>query len=299
MRVTVTGGTGFVGTRLVECLLAEGHDVHVLGRSPRTGVASGVRLSLWNALEGEPPEESLEGAEAVVHLAGEPLAQSWTPETKRRIRLSRVEGTRRLVRALSKVSKVPSVLVSASAIGAYGSRGEEVLAESSAPGSGFLAELCQEWEKSADEAESLGIRVVKLRTGIVLGRGGGMLAQMLPVFRMGVGGRLGSGRQWMSWIHLDDMVNLIQFAIGQPPLRGVVNATSPNPVRNADFADVLARVLRRPSLLAAPVWVLRMLFGEMAQVMLSSQRILPRAASDAGFEFRFPDLALALKDLLP
>lgn len=298
MNITVTGGTGFIGRRLVERLLADRHTVHIVGRSPKTGVASGVRFSLWDTMAGEPPAESLAGAGAVVHLAGVPVAQRWTPETKRRIRASRVEGAKRLVEALSKMSKPPEVLVSASAIGLYGSRGDEVLTESSEPGTGFLPEVCQQWEKAAGEAEALGVRVVKIRIGVVLGPGGGVLAHMLPPFKMGVGGRLGDGRQWMSWIHMDDVAGLICFALQQPGLRGPVNATSPNPVRNSDFTRTLARVLRRPAFFTVRERALRLLFGEMAELMISSQRVLPRAAETAGFKFSFPDAGVALKNLL-
>lgn len=298
MDITITGGTGFLGRRLAGRLLADGHTVHVIGRSPKTGVASGVRFSLWDAMEGEPPEDSLAGADAVVHLAGESVMQRWTPETKRRIRASRVDGATRLVASLSKMAKPPSVLVSASAIGLYGSRGDEVLTEASKPGTGFLAGVCRESEEAAGQAAALGVRVVKLRIGVVLGLGGGALAQMLWPFKMGAGGRLGDGRQWMSWIHLDDVAGLICFALEQASPRGPVNATSPNPVRNSDFTRTLARVLRRPAFFTVPDRAMQILFGEMAEILTSSQRVLPKAAEKAGFKFSFPDLGPALKNLL-
>lgn len=297
MKITVTGATGFVGKRLVERLLEQGHAVHILGRTARTPLPSNVQFSLWNAVAGEPPEECIREADAIVHLAGEPVSQRWTPEVKRRIWSSRVDGTRHLVQALARRTAPLPVLISASAIGYYGSRGDETLTEESAPGSGFLAELGVAWEREALQATELGTRVVMPRIGIVLGRGGA-LAVMLPPFRAGLGGRIGDGRQWMSWIHLDDLVNLIVFALDRPALQGPVNATAPNPVRNAEFTETLARVLRRPAIFPVPLFGLRVLFGEMSEVMLASQRVLPKAAEAAGFKFSFPDLGPALKHVL-
>jgi uncharacterized protein (TIGR01777 family) len=297
MKITVTGATGFIGKRLVERLLEQGHAVHILGRTARTPLPSNVQFSLWNAVAGEPPEECIREADAIVHLAGEPVSQRWTPEVKRRIWSSRVDGTRHLVQALARRTAPLPVLISASAIGYYGSRGDETLTEESAPGSGFLAELGVAWEREALQATELGTRVVMPRIGIVLGRGGA-LAVMLPPFRAGLGGRIGDGRQWMSWIHLDDLVNLIVFALDRPALQGPVNATAPNPVRNAEFTETLARVLRRPAIFPVPLFGLRVLFGEMSEVMLASQRVLPKAAEAAGFKFSFPDLGPALKHVL-
>ncbi|MEK7406872.1 MAG: TIGR01777 family oxidoreductase [Acidobacteriota bacterium] len=272
MNIALTGGSGFIGRPLARRLLADGHSLHLLGRN-------------W-------PPESLADAEAIVNLAGEPVAQRWTRAAKQRIRASRVEGTRRLVAALPRC---PAVLVSASAVGIYGSRGAEVLTESSPPGEGFLAEVCGEWERAAAAAEPLGLRVVSLRIGVVLGRGGGALARMLPAFRMGAGGRLGSGRQWMSWIHLDDLVELIRFAILEPALSGPVNATAPNPVTNREFTRELAAALHRPAIFPVPALALKALFGEMASILLDSQRALPQAALAAGFLFQYPELAPALR----
>jgi hypothetical protein len=297
MNVTITGASGFIGRRLMKTLLEGKHSVHVLSRHAGTNLPPGVRLSVWNATGDGPPEEALQEADAIVHLAGEPIAQRWTPEVKERIRASRVDGTRRLVEALSTVSRRPAVLVCGSATGIYGSRGDEILTESSAPGSDFLAAICKEWEKQAELAESLGMRVVTVRTGIVLGTGGGALARMLPPFRRFVGGKLGSGRQWMSWIHLDDLVGLIRFVL-ENPLSGPVNGTAPNPVTNADFTRSLAAALRRPAIFPVPGLALKLLFGEMAQVLLGSQRVLPRAAQAAGFRFHYPELSRALKQLL-
>ena len=298
MEITITGGTGFIGKRLIESLLPDGHSIRILGRSPKTGVTRDAEVFLWDALKGEIPGESLAGADAVIHLAGEPVAQRWTPETKHRIRDTRVKGTRCLVEALSKMAKPPSVLVSASAIGLYGSRGDEILTEASKPATGFLPDICREWEAEAGRAEELGIRVVKLRIGVVLGLGGGALAQLLPPFKMLLGGQVGSGDQWMSWIHLDDVAGLIRFAIQTPSLTGPVNATTPNPVRNSQFTRVLARTLRRPALFTVPAKALTILFGEMAEILLDSQRVLPEAAERAGYKFSYPGLGPALKNLL-
>jgi uncharacterized protein (TIGR01777 family) len=285
MNITVTGASGFLGRHLVEELKAEAHDVHVLGRGR------------WDTVSGqEPPRESLEHAGAVVHLAGEPVAQRWTAETKKRIRTSRVDGTRHLVNALSTLSRRPKVLVSASAIGFYGDRGDEILTEQSGSGIGFLAQVTEEWESAARIAEALGIRVVLLRFGMVLGKDGGALAKMLPIFRWGLGGKLGSGRQWMSWIHVADVTALIRHALITDALRGPINATAPNPVTNADFTRTLAGALHRPGIFPVPAFALKLAFGEMASVILASQRVLPTAAEAAGFHFQYPILAGALAD---
>src|SRR5450755_4721996 len=216
MNITLTGATGFVGARLTRALLDAGHSIHALGRKRPANLPAVVRFSVWRSVEAEPPSGSLAGADAVIHLTGEPVAQRWTPEIKNRIRGSRVDGTRHLVNALSTESNRPQVLICASAIGIYGSRGDEVLTENSSRGDDFLARLVIDWEQAALLAEALGIRVVRLRFGVILGRDGGALAKMLPPFRFGLGGRLGSGRQWTSWIHIDDVINLILFALATP-----------------------------------------------------------------------------------
>ncbi|MBM3774047.1 MAG: TIGR01777 family protein [Acidobacteria bacterium] len=297
MKVTITGASGLVGRRLIQLLLEEGHSLHALSRGGAAGFPEGVRVARWDPLSAEPPAGSLEGAQAVVHLAGEPVAQRWTAEVKRKIRDSRVQGTRRLVEGLSTLSPRPAALVSASAVGFYGSRGDELLTEASAPGSGFLAETCQEWERQAELAESLGIRVAKIRIGVVLAPHGGALKRMLPAFRAFAGGRLASGRQWMSWIHLDDLAALIRHAI-TAPVMGPVNATAPNPVTNAGFTRALAAALGRPAIFPVPGFVVRTVFGEMSEVLLSSQRALPKAAEASGFRFRYPEAGMALRQML-
>jgi uncharacterized protein (TIGR01777 family) len=276
MKIALTGASGFLGRALAPRLIAAGHSVEP------------VNLRESAAL---PP------VDAVVHLAGEPVAQRWTAPAKRRILESRAQGTRELVESMARLSPRPATLISASAIGIYGSPGDRILTEDSPPGSGFLADVCVVWERTAGVANALGIRVVNLRTGIVLGDGG-TLARMLPAFRWGAGGRLGSGRQWVSWIHIDDWAALVEFALRVKRLHGPLNATAPNPVRNAAFTRTLASNLHRPAFATLPACVLKLLFGEMAGVLLSSQRVLPKAAQAAGFQFRYPDLGPALDHLL-
>lgn len=291
MNITLTGASGFLGARLTETLRADGDQLHVLGRRP----VEGAQFSAWDAMGGEPPREALESADAIIHLAGEPVAQRWTSDVKQRVRNSRIAGTRHLVHALSTLSRRPEVLISASAIGIYGSQGDQRLTESSPAGKGFLAEVCQEWEHEAELAEALGLRVVRVRIGVVLGKGGGALEKMLPPFRMGLGGRLGSGKQWVSWIHLGDAVNLIAFAL-RHKVSGPLNATSPNPVSNAELTNQLSAALHRPALFAVPGIALKLAYGEMAEVVLGGQRVIPKAALNAGYHFRFPELGPALAD---
>ncbi len=297
MNVTLTGATGFLGKHIVAGLLEAGHRPHLLGRNPPANLPPGVAFSLWRSTAVDPPREALQSANAIIHLVGEPVAQRWSPEVKSRIRSSRVAGTLQLAEALAAMPNKPQVVVSASAIGIYGERGDDILTESSPPGQGFLADVCREWERSADRIEVLGIRAVKLRIGIVLGKGGGALDKMLPPFRLGAGGKLGSGRQWMSWIHIDDIAGLFRFAIENPTLSGPVNATAPSPVTNAAFTRELAHSIHRPAFFPVPEFALRALYGEMASMVLASQRVLPNAAEAAGYSFRYPDLPAALASL--
>jgi hypothetical protein len=274
MNVAITGASGMIGKRLQQRLFEAGHRALPV---PRDAV---------------PPE-----CDALVHLAGEPIAQRWTKVVKKRIYDSRVQSTRTIVNALAAQSRRPSVLVCASAVGIYGSCGDEILTEKSPPGTGFLPQVTQDWEAAARSAEPLGIRVVSLRFGAALGNGGA-LAKLLPVFRLGAGGRLASGRQWMSWVHIDDVVALILFAIENAALRGVFNATAPDPVTNDEFTRRLAHAVHRPAIFPVPAFGLKLIFGEMSQVLLDSQRAIPAAAQAAGFEFRFPELCAALNNIL-
>src|SRR6266700_1081504 len=278
MIIAITGGSGFIGRALANRLRGAGHSV--------------TSISLRNA----PGPEAFAGCDVVVHLAGEPVAQRWTAAARERILDSRIEGTRSLVKTLR--SQPPRVLVSASAVGYYGSHGDETLTEEAAPAADFLGQVAAGWEQEARTAEEFGVRVVTPRIGVVLGRGGGALARMLPPFRLGVGGRLGNGRQWMSWIHLDDLLALIEFALATPALSGPVNAVAPNPVTNAEFARELAAVLHRPAIFPVPAIALRVLFGQMSQVLLGSQRVIPEGAVRAGFRFRYENLGAALRQIL-
>ena len=297
MNITLSGASGFIGRRLLKVLSGAGHSLHVLSRHAGTNLPNGVRLSVWDPVQGPPPPESLESADVVLHLAGEPVAQRWTAEAKRRIRESRVTGTHHLVAGLSALPRKPRALICASAIGYYGDRGEEVLDESSVSGAGFLPEVCVAWEREAQAAEALSVRVVRIRIGLVLDPRGGALQRMLAPFRFGAGGRLASGRQWMSWIHLSDLADLFRFA-AENPVQGVLNGVAPEPVRNVDFTGRLAGALKRPAIFPVPALALKLMFGEMAQVLLESQRVTPRAVGAAGFRFGYPELGPALADLL-
>ena len=287
MIFTLTGASGFVGRALRESLVRQDRQVRVLSR--RGGDFA------WDSLSGPAPSEAFEGADAVVHLAGESVAQRWTPAIKRAIRESRVLGTQHLVQGLSTARRRPAALVCASAVGFYGDRGEEILTEADEAGEGFLARTCVEWEKSASLAASLGLRVVCLRIGMVLGPGGGALAKMLLPFRLGLGGPVAGGRQWTAWIHVDDLVRLILFAVENDALAGPVNAVAPQLTRNREFSRALGRALRRPAILPTPGFAVRALFGEMAQIVTGSQRVLPRVAEAAGFRFQYPELDAALR----
>jgi len=299
MKTLVTGGTGMVGPRLLRML----DQPVILSRNPerareKVGHLAG-RIIRWDPMVGPPPAEAFAGVEAVFHLAGESVAEGrWTAAQKARIRDSRVVGTRNLVQGIAQVSDRPRVLVSASAVGYYGDRGEEELTESASPGRDFLADVCVAWEKEALAAEKLGVRVVTERTGIVLGAGGGALAKMLTPFKLGAGGPLGNGRQWMPWVHVSDLARLYLHAAEHESIRGPMNAVAPHPVRNSEFTKALGRQLRRPAFMPAPYLGLRLLFGEFAQVLFASQRVVPQVALDTGFTFQYPDIAAALKEIL-
>jgi len=292
-----------VGSALVRELIDEGHEVRVLTRDPeRAAVTLPVRCRSvrWDPEQGLAPSETLADADAVVHLAGAGVAdRRWSRARKQAILRSRVGGGEALVRAIARLDagRRPRVLVSASAVGFYGDRGDEVVGEHASRGSGFLADVCRAWEDAAGAASVHGVRVVTLRFGVVLARGGGALQRMLLPFRLGAGGRLGNGRQWTSWIHIVDLVRLIRFAIERDELRGAVNAVAPSPVTNATFTRALGRALGRPTLLPVPAFALRLALGELASMLLTGQRVVPEAATAAGFAWRYPDVGEALAQL--
>jgi hypothetical protein len=300
MKIIVTGSSGLVGSALVPSLLGRGHEVTRLVRgTPGSGTA-GVREAAWHPERGEIDAAALEGHDAAVHLAGENIAAGrWTDEQKRRIRESRVRGTSLLAGALAGLREKPGALISASAIGYYGDRGTEVLTEESAPGKDFLADVCREWESAAEPAHAAGIRTVLLRFGLILSADGGALAKMLLPFKLGVGGRVGDGRQFYSWVTLDDVINVIHFALAEETLSGPVNVVAPKPVTNAEFTKALGRALGRPTLFPAPAFGLRLAFGEMADaLLLASERVEPERLLSAGFQFKHPDIDAALRRVL-
>jgi len=293
MRALVTGATGFIGRRLV----GELDRPVILSRRPEEArkILGAAEVHAWNPEESPPPAESFEGVEAIFHLAGDSVASGrWTAAKKARIRRSRVQGTANLVEGLRKLQSRKRVLVSASAVGYYGSRGDEVLEETSAPGSDFLSEVSVAWEAEAGRARELGLRVVTVRNGMVLGAGGGALARMLLPFKLGLGGRLGDGRHWVPWVHLDDVMGLMLDA-AKSEINGAMNAVAPEPVTNQEFTRTLARVLHRPAIFPVPRLALAILFGELSSLLLASQRVVPRVAEKSGYKFRFTSLEEALR----
>jgi uncharacterized protein len=296
VRVTVTGATGLIGSALVRRLDERGDEVTALSRDPRrASEALGVPAVAWDASAEPAPAEALRGRDGVVHLAGESVGRRWTDEAKRAIRDSRVVGTRHLVAGLRDAQPRPPVLACASAVGRYGPRGDEPIDESAPPGADFLARVCVEWEREAVAATELGMRVVLVRAGVVLAAEGGALARMLPPFRAGLGGPVAGGRHYMPWVHLDDVVGIYLAALDDGRWSGAVNATAPEPVTNRAFSRALGRALGRPAVAPVPGLALRLLFGEMAQVMLSGQRALPRRAQELGYRFAHPQLDEALR----
>jgi uncharacterized protein (TIGR01777 family) len=302
MDVTLTGATGRLGRALVDELVRRGDGVTVLSRDPARAAASlpaGVRTAGWDPKAGPAPAEALAGRDAVVHLAGEDVAQRWTAAAKREIRASRELGTRNLVAGLEAAADArPRLLVSASASGYYGPHGDEVVDETNPPGSDFLAEVCVVWEREAQRAEELGVRVIRVRTGIVLDRAGGALKTMLTPFRLGVGGPIAGGRQYMPWIHLEDEIGLLLAALGSPSFSGPINGSAPAPATNAEFSKALGRVLRRPAVAPVPRLALHALYGEMAQIVVTGVRMVPGRADELGYRFRHPELEGALRSAL-
>lgn len=300
MRALVTGATGFIGRRL----LAKLQQPTVLTRNAAKATKQlekvGAKIVQWEPQAGPPPAAAFDGIDCVFHLAGDPVASSrWTAKKKARIRDSRIIATRNLVAALRALPARPKTLISASAVGYYGSRGDEELDERSPPGRDFLAEVCIGWEKEAVAARELGVRVVPIRTGIVLGEKGGALAKMLTPFYLGLGSPLGSGNQFMPWVHIDDLVELMLFATREANFNGPLDGVAPHPVTNLEFTKTLGRVIGRPTFMpAVPPIALKLLVGGFAEVLLASQRVLPRAALAAGFAFRFSELEPALRDVL-
>jgi uncharacterized protein (TIGR01777 family) len=296
MNILVTGASGLIGSALVTFLTLTGHGVTRLVRSPPK---PGERAAYWDPMAGTIEASAFDGVDVVVHLAGENIAARWTADKKVKIRDSRVRGTRVLCEALARLSTPPKALVSASAIGYYGDRGEAILTEDSAPGTGFLPEVCRAWEAETAPAGQQGIRVVQLRLGIVLSAAGGALAKMLPPFRLGLGGVLGTGRQYMSWIAIDDVIRTIQHAIVTDALQGPVNAVAPQVVTNREFTKTLGQVLGRPTLFPMPAFAARLMFGEMADaLLLASARVQPVKLQAAGYSFRYPELEAALRHVL-
>ncbi len=299
MKVVITGATGFVGQVIVKQLLAAGDEVIVLTRNVARAaitLGSACRYYQWNENEELPPLEALEGADGIINLMGESISKRWDENQKKKIYNSRIFGTRKLVEAMEKLKKKPSVFVSTSAIGVYGNRGPEEINEASTVGSDFLAKVCLDWENEANKARNQEARVAIIRVGIVLGHGGGALAQMLPIFKLGGGGPLGSGRQYMSWIHIDDLASMYVEALKNNEIKGVLNGTSPYPVTNAEFTKVLGKVVRRPAFLPAPSFAIKIAFGEMSQILLEGQKVLPVKFKEAKFRFRMPTLEMALKE---
>ena len=300
MKILITGATGLVGSALLAAFARDGHMVCRLVRpGTRTeGGSPGAFDVTWNAESGELGGAAV-GAEAVVNLAGASITERWNESRKKLIRASRVDNTQALVTALGKMNAKPEVLVNASAIGFYGSRGDELLTESSAPGNDFLAGTCKSWEQAASGAEQFRTRVVLARFGIILAKHGGALPKMMAPFKFGVGGRLGSGKQWMSWIALDDVIAILRLAITTRDWRGPINVVAPEPVTNAEFTKELANTLHRPAIFPAPAFALRLAMGEMADaLLLGSQRVLPERLRSAGFQFKHPSLRRALHDIL-
>ena len=301
MKLVVTGASGFIGSVLCSRLLQKGHTLTLLTRSAPRETSTGTKRWLhWRPGMSGDWESTLGAADGVINLAGEPIAaKRWTRKQKHQLRLSRIDTTVGLVRAIAKAKQKPRFLLNASAVGYYGPRGDEIIGEDAAAGTDFLAALCRDWENEAIKAEKLGVRVIRLRTGLVLGRGGGALAKMAPPFKFFIGGPLGSGKQWMPWIQIEDEVGLVVHLIENSQANGPVNAAAPNPVTMKEFCRTLGQVLGRPSWAPVPAFALRIMLGEMAGMLLTGQRAVPAAAEKFGYRFRYPNLQEALSACMP
>ena len=299
MNLVITGASGFIGSTLVEQLCSEGHTLMLLSRKPPAAkILPKKRWLSWQPGVSGEWEKSIDGADGIIHLAGEPIAgKRWTSAQKEKLRKSRIETTGALVDAIRKARVKPKFLISSSAVGYYGAHGDETITEDNAPGSGFLARLCLDWEAEAIKAKDVGVRVALLRTGIVLGKGNGALAKMLPPFKFFVGGSLGTGKQWFPWIHLSDAVGLVKFLFEKDKAEGPLNVTAPNPVTMAEFCKALGKTLNRPAWAPVPPPLLSLILGEMAQMLLTGQRAVPQAALRLGYHFKFPKLVGALESL--
>ncbi len=300
MDVTITGATGLIGTKLVKALQARGDGVTVLSRSPEKakGTLPGVEAVAWDPAAGPAPSGALSGRDAVIHLAGEPVAQRWNAKVKEAIMESRETGTRNLVAGIAAAEPKPATLVSSSAVGYYGKHGDERVPESSPAGSDFLADVCVRWEREADLAEGLGLRVVKIRTGVVLDADGGALKTMLPPFKAGIGGPVAGGKQYMPWIHVDDIVGLYLRALDDASWSGAYNGAAPEPVTNKEFSKALGKALGRPSFSPVPAFAIKALYGQMAEIVTEGQRAVPERPLAEGYAFRQPALEPALEDAL-
>jgi len=301
MRLVITGASGFIGTALCAALLQQGHALTLLTRgAPRDANTGTKRWLQWTPGTLREWDVALDGADGVINLAGEPIAKKrWTRAQRRLIERSRIDATRALVQACAKAKQPPKFLINASAVGYYGPRGDEIVTEETPPGDDFLGVVCRRWEEEAKKAEELGVRVVLPRIGVVLGPGGGALGKMAVPFRFFAGGPLGSGQQWISWIQLEDLVRLILELIHNPRAQGAINATAPNPARNKEFSRTLGKAMQRPSWAPVPGFALRLAVGEMAEMLLTGQRVVPAAAEKLGFQFRYPKLQQALEACQP